>query len=526
MHCPTLIFCLLFASNLLLCRGQQVREAIPCEWGQLSALTLEKSPLIQRQRLRLQRTAAELQGAAATFDYRMVADMSYVRDGQYLFQQDARFEVTDGRIRANSLHSSAGVRRTFRSGLSSGLTLDYSRMANNYPFNAFGESVSPYLADNFTTLGMWFRQPLLRGKGRKFATAGEQFYQKMLASDRWELNDVAARELYNMSLAYWEYLSSFRRLSIYKENEMRVRKVLEMTQELLNADRKTKNDLIQIQADLADKERQTLAAEQYLYQARLNLGRSMGLNEAESADIGLPLNPFPSLSEAHYDSGIELENLMELARNNRTDLRALLKVKEALQINFELAQNQMKPQLDLLASLSYGGTDVGNQFSRVLSPLSRLPGRNVQMSIGLNFQIPFKNYAARASLLNRQLAVADQQVAIDNQIRSISLNLSIALNALHTSVQRLQKARQTLQYYEEVFADEQVKFQNGLTTLLNLILFQERLTFSQLDYLQAQQDFAAAIVQLRMETGTLLPVEEGGTFSAHPEVFYQLPDWK
>lgn len=42
-------------------------------------------------------------------------------------------------------------------------------------------------------------------------------------------------------------------------------------------------------------------------------------------------------------------------------------------------------------------------------------------------------------------------------------------------------------FYKEAFRNEQEKFQTGLTTLLNVILFQERLTSSELDYLQAQQ---------------------------------------
>ncbi|MEO0581446.1 MAG: TolC family protein, partial [Bacteroidota bacterium] len=72
-------------------------------------------------------------------------------------------------------------------------------------------------------------------------------------------------------------------------------------------------------------------------------------------------------------------------------------------------------------------------------------------------------------------------------------------------------------------AAEQIKFQNGLTTLLNLILFQERLTFSQLDYLNAQQEFALAIVNLRNETGTLIKVGDESSWT-DLQTFYTLPE--
>ncbi|MEL7062872.1 MAG: TolC family protein, partial [Bacteroidota bacterium] len=200
------------------------------------------------------------------------------------------------------------------------------------------------------------------------------------------------------------------------------------------------------------------------------------------------------------------------------------KSREALEIDFARAQNNLKPRLDLTGSFSYGGVDAGNEIRRAITPLSAIPGRNVQFGLGLNFQFPLNNNAAQADLLRTKTALSDQQVVIDNQIRNIELNISIALNNLNNSVLRLDKAQQTLQFYQEVFEAEQVKFQNGLTTLLNLILFQERLTLAQLDFLTAQQEFAGALVNLRNETGTLLPIGALSKELIDFRSFYQIPD--
>ena len=91
----------------------------------------------------------------------------------------------------------------------------------------------------------------------------------------------------------------------------------------------------------------------------------------------------------------------------------------------------------------------------------------------------------------------------------------------------LQKAEETLGYYQNVFSNEQVKFQNGLTTLLNLILFQERLTFAQLEHLQAQQQFATAIINLRHETGTLITIQENRLVvsSITNDIYYTIPNF-
>jgi len=88
----------------------------------------------------------------------------------------------------------------------------------------------------------------------------------------------------------------------------------------------------------------------------------------------------------------------------------------------------------------------------------------------------------------------------------------------------LEKATEILLHSQEVFKNEQIKFKNGLTTLLNLILFQERLTFAQRNYLQAQQQFAIAIVNLRFETGTLISMSDNKVSSTiDTSIFYSIP---
>ena len=110
----------------------------------------------------------------------------------------------------------------------------------------------------------------------------------------------------------------------------------------------------------------------------------------------------------------------------------------------------------------------------------------------------------------------------NNLKRNIDLNVSIALNNLENSVEVLEKAKRALEFYQEVYNNEQVKFKNGMTILLNLIQFQERLTFAELDYLQAHQQVAIAIVSLRYETGTLLLNKKGN--KGNKELFFTIPN--
>ncbi|MEL6133151.1 MAG: TolC family protein, partial [Bacteroidota bacterium] len=250
--------------------GQSIQDSIPCGLTDIAELMIEKNPQIQRQRYSVTQAQANRQTATSRFDYRLVGDLSFGRTESYLFSQDPQAESTNGLLQTNDYVFTSGVQRTFRTGLRTGVFMDYSRVANNYPFNIYNESRDPFTSENFTTLRMTIAQPLVRGRGVQYTAALENANRIRVEASRLDLTFASASELLQMTRDYWRYLANYQRLKIFRENESRVRRVLEITQELVDADKKARNELLQIQADLIDKERQTIEATQFLYDARQN----------------------------------------------------------------------------------------------------------------------------------------------------------------------------------------------------------------------------------------------------------------
>ena len=58
--------------------------------------------------------------------------------------------------------------------------------------------------------------------------------------------------------------------------------------------------------------------------------------------------------------------------------------------------------------------------------------------------------------------------------------------------------------YKKAFVNEQLKFKQGMTTLLNLIQIQDRLVYAHSSFISAKLQFAQALAELRYETGTLI----------------------
>lgn len=501
------------------------QSVVPVDLVKLSEVTLTENPKIKQNILSISSAKGRLQVQKSIFDYQLTSGISLKRSTLNLFEADPRNNFLNDQLKSKGTDVSIGLEKTFRSSLIANLSMDYKLANDNYPINNFNQNVGAYIGNHTVLSTFSLTQPLLRGRGRVISTALEQASKLNLESTNSNVEFVNSFELFQMSSAYWQYVAAHKSLEIYKENEVRVRSVLEITQELVKADKRPAGDLAQVKADLANQERQTKVAEQMLYNVKLNLGRAIGLSEKDSKQLGNPLDQFPAVNQSGYTKRLNKESFLKIAQNNRADIEAAKKVQEALELQLRFAENNKKPQLNLTGFVNYGGMNKGNGLDRALATLSKSEGRNFGYGVRLNFSFPLNNNLARGNLIQNEVALKDQEIITANLRRNITLNVSIAINNLENSVWVLEKAKEALAFYQEVYNNEQVKFKNGITILLNLIQFQERLTLAELEYLQAHQQFAIAIVNLRYETGTLFAnKKEKGVLDK--KIFFTIPTLK
>jgi outer membrane protein TolC len=499
------------------------QSKIKCDLLEIAQRAFDKSPIMKRSAFTIQDAEANLQVQRSVFDFNSYANLG-VRNSNYsLLDADPRNQFVSKVLKSNTTDFSAGFRKLLRSGQTTDISLNYGFNNSNLPFNSFNENVGAYWGNHLSTVNVALTQPLMRGRGRDIATIGERTSYLFIENSKRNNEFVNSSEILQIGFAYWNYYTAFKNLEIYKQNESRVRNVLGITNELVKADKKPAGDIVQINADLVNQEKLTILAEQNLYETRLNLGRVIGLSNEESLLLDIPLNEFPTIATSEYRNNLDKNAFIKVAREKRADLNAVRKISEALLMQYKLAENNAKPQLDLTGFLFHGSASTGNGIGETFSSFTNNQGRNMGAGARLTFTFPVNNNLAKGNLAKSNIALNDQKVANENLQRNIEINISNALNNLNNSVLVLEKAKQALDNYKEAFSNEQVKFQTGLTTILSLILFQERLTSSELQYLQAYQQFAYAIVNLRHETGTLISQDNKG-FSIESKAFYLIPN--
>lgn len=498
------------------------QEEISGNLFEISKIAFEKSPTLKRNIISLKSANAELQAQTGAFDYYLNSELSYRNSGYHLFNTDPRNQYLDKMFKTNNWDFDLASRRKLRSGQSVELGALYGYNNSNSPFNDFSQEILPYSGDYSMLLNLSLVQPLLRGRGKSVTSIPENTSVLQIEFTKNEDEFSTSFQIMQVAIAYWNYYKAYKSLEIYRQNEERIRSVLEMTQELIKADKKPESEIDQIKADLSLQEEMTLRAEQTLFDERLNLGRKMGLSEIESRMIKYPADEFPSVINAGPIKNLNEQSYADLAIENRADLAASEKALEIFKLQYQLAKDNGKPQLDLTAFGFYGNASQGNSKTFKFSSLAKNEGRYAGGGIKLTFTYALNNNYAIGMLNKSKLKLQDEEIVKDDIKRNIQLNVSMAISNLKNSLARLDKSKYAQESYRKAFENEQTKFKAGLTTLLNLILFQERLTSSELGYLQAQQEFAISIINVRHETGTLVE-RDNNRFIIKKENFNTIP---
>lgn len=500
------------------------QSGIRCNIQSLAEITLSKSPVIQQNALQIDEANANIQAALSAFDLYLSAGANVNSTNTHLVDDDPRNQYMGSNLINRYGDFFVSSQKRFRTGTTAIIKTGYTGISDNYPFNSFNKQVSPYTTNHQSSVTLTLTQPLLKGNGIKANNALLNAAKLEMEGTKYSFALNTSQELLQMGAAYWEYVSAYKTLEVFRQNENRVRDVLNMTDELVKADKKPQGDLLQVKADLAEQERQTKIAEQNVFNAKINLGKIIGLSQKQSIAIGIPEDDFPVVSDDM--KSLALTPLQAIAGKNRPDIKSYEKINEAIYQQLINTRNSLRPALDLTGFATYGGVAFGGGLNQYFHSFSNYPGRNYILGLGLTFTFPVNNNLARANLAKGKIVEKDQQIALSNLERNIELSVSMAHNNLLNSISILEKAKESVGYSEQVFKNEQTKFQNGLTTLLNLILFQERLTQSQLQYIQAQQGFSTAIISLRFETGTLISTGNGVINAVDKTRFYTIPDNK
>jgi outer membrane protein TolC len=482
-------------SAAALCLAISAISAIPAEGLSLAEavnLALRHDPNLRLEAARLRSARGVLLSAHGAFDPVVSSGLS---------ETEVNDPLTESTSKQQSLtRTSLGAKKKFRSGFGLEPGLELLRTDAGGPG-----------AVNLGTFSLTLRQPLLRGRGRTAVAASELSAERNVAAGELDLRQVTAERVLAVASQYWLTRAAALNLGVLRETEDRARGLLETTRRLIEADVTPAAELVQVEANLAAKEAARIGGERDLFEARQSLGREIGLDRAAIAALELPSDAFPALPSAAAPGAAEENRFVTAALERRADLLAARERRSAAEILLRAGGNGLEPQLDAVLTPSYSGLVAGNGPGSFFSPLYRnVPGAGAVF--GLNLTWPTANSQARGQLV--QLEAAREQSALVEELvaRRISADVPVALDAVARFAEQLERAAEAVRLFEQTVVNEEKKLKAGTSTLIDLITQRDRLTSARQSEVSAQLSLALALLQLRFETGTLLPetAEPGG----------------
>lgn len=408
--------------------------------------------------------------------------------------------------------------KLFHNGIQVAPFVDFSAEGSNFKDKERkAEFGGKGLNDLYTTrVGSDFLLPLMRGRGGDAIAAGERAATIEAQAGTLDVEHQRASSILRTAQAYWELRAAQESLAILERSASRQGDLLKSTTTLVNGGELARVELARSQAGEARARARVLDARQRVYDARVELASALGV-ATDGNEATLPTaakDPFPAAPEA---AALQPWIGSTAAAGQRRDLEAAQRREEAAVILQRNAVTDLRPRLDLAASLFYTALgEVGDvateDFDADGRPIYRRDGFaeaydrwvGPSFTLSLQYEKPLGNNGAKGRVAAREAERRTRAIETADLRRQVRLGVGRTAAALFETVGRLQQTQAASRYYDQTITGELSRFRAGEATLINTIQTEQQATETDLAGIAAQQAVANLLAQLRFESGTLV----------------------
>lgn len=360
-------------------------------------------------------------------------------------------------------------------------------------------------ASSTAGIGLAITQPVLRGLGdatRAEADAAQRFAE---AAAR-ELEHAVSERVSIVASAYWEYVRAAEALGIHQRAEQRAARLLADVQALVAGEERPKSDLERVHANVADRTRARIEAEQDVRDARRALALLVG-RAPDDAPISPPATTLPEPGPA--PSAELLRELVVGALARRHDLAAAKLRAEAASLLVDGAADAARPRLDVVGRIGWSGAVRGAGVGDLFTPISEnIPG--IDARISLEFELPLTNDAANGVADERVALLRQAEVEAEDVARRVVAGVEAAAERLDTDARALGWTEEAAARYHAAVDNERTKLASGLSTVIDVVSMEEETTRAALEALERRALVARGLAALAHEAGRLTEPDAAG----------------
>ena len=275
-------------------------------------------------------------------------------------------------------------------------------------------------------LALSYRQPLLRGAGRKYnrALIALASIDTQAARDQF-LADLE-QHLFDVSRAYWT-LYQERALLLQKRRSVeQVAELLRILQKRQNLDVVT-SQLVRAQAGYEQRRAAIVRADAAVRDSEARLRLLVN-------DPALPFGPsyelVPDESPYGIPARVDFHMAVATAIHNRPDLGRVMQEIKMGAVRVEMSQQELLPALELLLETYVMGLDGGDNVWGAVG--GQFGDGAPSYTAGLMFEVPIGNRAARARLERRQFELGQLQSQMQFAIERVKVEVELSVREVET----------------------------------------------------------------------------------------------
>ncbi len=397
-----------------------------------------------------------------------------------------------------------GLRKKFVTGTEVDLSQRMGVRDNNSEFFVPADQAN-------TRVALTITQPLLNGAGVRYnrSTLDLARIDANVALD--EFKRQVESHLLEVMRAYWglwlERSALVQRRKVVDDtsllvSELENRSSLDATGAQLS---RARSELVRRKSDVVRSESAVRNAEARI----LSLINDPSLKFSEGFELIPEVSPTLSRSEPRTETAIAM------AMENRSEIKQSFKQLRAAGIRADMSKRELQPVLNLVLQYYRDGLAGEGDTSRALD--NQWDDGDGSFVVGLVFDFPIGNRAAKARHKRRQVEVRQLSEQLRTTLETVLLELQVSTREVKTAWRDLQGKYLSLEAVEDelsLLRDrrdlELTDGSNGADYIERLLDAQDRMVIAQFDYLQSEVSYNVALVNLDRSTGTLLQAHNIG----------------
>ncbi|HEY6250345.1 MAG TPA: TolC family protein [Candidatus Angelobacter sp.] len=411
----------------------------------------------------------------------------------------------------STLNQTSGISfsQAFQTGAAVGIGFNTIRSTTNSSF----ATVNPSFTSGLT---FSLSQPLWRNRGLFPNRAGIIIAKRGVRQSRATFEAQTSDSVQRVIFQYWDVVQAHKTLDVLKKS-------LDLAQASYDRDKRSLElgalpplDIYRSESQVAQRKIAVIQSEYSLKQVETVLRQTVGADLDDRIGV-LDLELTEKAEPSGTLASVDLSETLSQALKNRRELEAQNQQLAIDDANVKLANNNLKPDLNLSASYTsnglggvvFGADALGNPivlsnggFSDSLSQLGGFSFPTYGMSLQL--RLPIRNSSAQADLGTALVSKRRSLYQKRSLEQTITTEVQNAVHDLEQAELVITAAQTSRDLSAQNLSAEERKYQLGAETIFFVLDAQNQLSQAELTLVQAQISYQRALAEVDHATGTLL----------------------